>query len=131
MKKYRNASNYLQISQKRSFWAKNGPFWGQKWVVLGPKMGCLWPKNESKVSETVLSLSTLKIDEVRQVSSILYNKKYRNASNYLKISQKRSFWGKNGPFWPQNESVVSDTIFIFFGTKFWYSTPSFIHFCDH
>ena len=46
----------------------------------------------------VLSLSILKIDEVRQVSSILDNEKYRNASNYLKISQKRRFLGKNGPF---------------------------------
>ena len=66
------------------FWAKNWPFLGQKWAVFGPKMSREDPK-------LVLSLSTLKVDEVRQVSSILDNKKYRNASNYLKISQKRSF----------------------------------------
>ena len=105
MKKYRNASNYLQISQKRSFWAKNGPFLGQKWAIFGQKLSREDPK-------LVLSLSTLKVDEVRQVSSILDNKKYRNASNYLKISQKRSFQGKNGPFLAQ-KCVGSDRTVFF------------------
>ena len=52
------------------------------------------------------------MDEVRQVSSILYNKKYRNASNYLKISQKRRFLGKNGPFLAR-KCVGSDQTVLF------------------
>ena len=105
MKNYRNASNYLQISQTRSFWAKNRPFLGQNWAVYGPKMSRKYPKLFS-------SLSTLKIDKICQVSSILYNKKYRNASNYLKISQKRGFWGKNGSFLAQ-KCVGSDRTVFF------------------
>ena len=65
----------------------------------GANMGDFWPQNESEVSKTVLSSSALKVDEVCQVSSILDIKKNReNSINYHKMSQKRSFWGKNGPF---------------------------------
>ena len=58
-----------------------------------------------KYPKLFISLTALKVDDVRKVSSILDNKKYRNASNYLQISQKRSFWAKNGPFLGQKWAV--------------------------
>ena len=44
-------------------------------MVLGPKVAHFWPKDASEVSETVISSSALKVDEVCQVSSVLDNTK--------------------------------------------------------
>ena len=46
-----------------------------KIAVFGAKMSHFWPQNESEVSETVLSLSALKVDKVCQVPYILDNTK--------------------------------------------------------
>ena len=66
-------------------------FLRQKWAIFGPKM--CW-----KCAKLLLSSSAFIVDVVCWVSSILDFKKYRNAFNYPKICQKRSFRGKNGPF---------------------------------
>ena len=89
-------SSILDIKkvQKCPHLSQNQPksqFLGQKWTIFGPKMSQKCPK-------LFFSLTALKVDEVGQVSSILDIEKVQNALIYPKISQNRSFWGKNGPF---------------------------------
>ena len=67
-------------------------------AVFRAKMGHFWPKNAWGVTELFFFLcQPLKLMKYANFHPFWLVKKYRNALNYHKISQKCSFWGKNGP----------------------------------
>ena len=71
-----------------------------KIAVFGAKMDHFRPQNESEVSETVFFFDGLKSWWSRPsfIHFGYWKSIERNTLIYPKISQNRSFWGKNGPF---------------------------------
>ena len=84
-------------------------------LIFGPKMAHFYPKNgvfadfwmikgisiPLLISKKNLSSSALQVDLICQVPYIADIKNCKNALNYPKISQKRSSWFQNGPFFAQ------------------------------
>ena len=102
-----------------SKWAKN--------AVLGAKMGHFWPKNESEVSETVSYLSQRwKLMKYAKFQPYWILKNREIPSIISKWAKNAVLGQKISHFWPQNESKVSKTVFIFICFKSWWSMPSLI-----
>ena len=81
------------LGQKLPIFTLNGVF-ADFWMIKGISIPLL-------ISKKNLSSSALQVDLICQVPYIADIKNCKNALNYPKISQKRSSWFQNVPFFAQ------------------------------
>ena len=98
----------LKLSEIKTDSDTSDSFLGQKWPFFYPKNGVFadfWMIKGISIplliSKKNLSSSALQVDLICQVPYIADIKNCKNALNYPKISQKRSSWFQNGPFFAQ------------------------------